>query len=127
MLAFGGAPGSRLNVSVLPGMSGSLATLVIVKVCCSIIVRFEIVVITGGKLLSSTVTEKVLASLNGGEPLSVTRTVMLLTPGPCASVGVHVNTPLVGLMLALGGAPGSRLNVSVLPGTSGSFATLVIV
>ena len=34
---------------------------------------------------------------------------------------------MVGLMLAFGGAPGSRLNVSVLAGTSGSLATLVIV
>ena len=46
--------------------------------------------------------------------------------GPCASVGVHVNTPLTGLILAPGGGL-IRLNVSVLFGTSASVALIVSV
>jgi hypothetical protein len=38
-------------------------------------------------------------------------------------VGVHVNTPVVGLMVAFVGAPKSRLNVSTSP--FGSVAVLV--
>src|SRR5262245_29615943 len=55
----------------------------------------------------STVTVKVRMSLNPVVPLSVTRTVMVNEPGP--SAGVHVNAPVAGSMLALAGAPGSRL------------------
>src|SRR2546430_1806726 len=68
---------------------------------------------------------KVCASLSGGEPLSVTRTVTGYVPGPCASVGVRVTARLVGLMLAPRGARGSRLYVGVLAGTSGWGAAAV--
>src|ERR1043166_9332058 len=79
---------------------------------------------TGGAA-RETVTVKLCAALRGGEPSSVTRTVMRLVLGPCASVGLQVNTPLVGWIRAPAGAPGSRLNVSALAGRSASLATLV--
>src|SRR5258708_5035178 len=45
----------------------------------------------------------VSSSKRFGEPLSVTRTVRVKLPGPWASVGVHVNTPVAGAMLAPAG------------------------
>ena len=53
-----------------------------------------------------------LASLKAGEPLSVTRTVMLFVPGPWSSAGVQVNRPFVGLMEAPVGAGASRLKLN---------------
>src|SRR6266704_6939632 len=55
-------------------------------------------------------------SLNGGVPLSVTRTVTVLVPGVCAGAGVQVNRPVKGLMAAPAGAPGSSVKVSVCGG-----------
>src|SRR5438094_316553 len=43
-----------------------------------------------------TITRNVVLLLRGGEPSSVTRTVMRLVLGPWASVGVQVNTPVLG-------------------------------
>src|SRR5437867_4492279 len=80
---------------------------------------------TGATFTSLTTTVNVFASLNAGEPLSVTRTVTALVLGPCASVGVQVNTPLVALMLAPAGAPGSRLKVKVLASASVAVAVNV--
>src|SRR6266581_864400 len=57
-------------------------------------------------------TVKLLVSLSGGMPLSVTRTVMTLVLGPCASVGVQLKTPVAGLTVALPGADTSD-NVSI--------------
>src|SRR5439155_18677512 len=74
---------------------------------------------------SLTTTVKLPMSLEGGEPLSVTRTVIRFVLGPCASVGVQVKTPFVELMLAPAGAPGSKLNVSVFAGRSSSVAVFV--
>src|SRR6266446_8167896 len=71
-------------------------------------------------------TVKLLVSLNGGLPLSVTRTVMTCVLGPCASVGVQVNTPVAGLRLTPVGAATSE-KVSVFVGMSGSVAVLVTV
>ena len=47
----------------------------------------------GAELTSFTTIEMVSLALAEGEPLSVTRIVTLFVLGPCASVGVHVNTP----------------------------------
>src|SRR5262245_58831759 len=69
-------------------------------------------------------TVKLFVSLKFGTPLSVTRAVTVLVLGPWASVGVHVKTPLTGLMAAPAGGS-SRLNVSVSPGPSGSVAVRV--
>src|SRR5262245_44079211 len=81
---------------------------------------------TGGVFTSLTTMEKVLVSLNGGEPLSVTRTVTPFVLGPCDSVGVQVNTPLLGLRLAPVG-PVIRLKVIPLAGRSGSVTDIVSV
>src|SRR5439155_7519578 len=78
---------------------------------------------TGGLFTSVTTTVKLLVALSGGAPLSVTLMVIGFVLGPCASVGVQVKIPLVGLTVAPAGAPGSRLNVSVSP--FGSVALLV--
>src|ERR1039457_2547006 len=58
-----------------------------------------------------TFTVNVCASLRLGNPLSVTRTVMLLVPA-CESAGVQVNTPSVAPILAPVGAPGSKPKVN---------------
>src|SRR5258706_5658977 len=79
----------------------------------------------GAEFTSLTTTLKVAVALRGGAPLSVTRTVMLLVPGPWASDGVQVKTPLVESTEAPAGAPGSRLKVSAWAGRSGSVAELV--
>src|SRR5262249_15949498 len=78
----------------------------------------------GAVLTSLTVTVSVFVALRLGAPLSVTRTVMLKVPS-CVSVGVQLNTPLGALIVAPGGAPGSRLKLSVLAGRSGSVAVAV--
>src|SRR5205823_5317896 len=115
MVAPGGGP-TRLKVSVLAGRSGSLAVAVTVMSVSSLLVRLLIGFSTGGEFTSLTTTVNVLASLSGGVPLSVTRTVSMLVEGPCASVGVQVNAPLAELIAAPAGAPGSRLKCSVFAG-----------
>src|SRR5690349_16139423 len=80
---------------------------------------------TGGLFTSFTTMVKFFASLNGGEPLSVTRTVIVFVPGPCASVGVQEKIAAAASNVALAGAPASRLYVSVFAGTSGSVAVFV--
>ena len=80
------------NVSVLP--SESLPVKVINNgVASSVVV--DCALATGGALISLTVTEMVSESdsVAGLLPSSVTTTSKLYTPKPCASVGVHENTP----------------------------------
>src|SRR5437762_3336384 len=84
-------------------------------------VRSPIAARTGALFTSLTTTLKDLVSLRGGEPSSVTRTVIVLVLGPCASPGVQLMAPLVGLIvMPPGGA--SRLKVNVLVGRSESEA-----
>src|SRR5206468_8764066 len=78
---------------------------------------------TGALLTSLTVTVKLPVSLKAGEPLSVTRTVMRLVLGRCASEGVQLNTPVTESRLTPSGAD-TRLKVSVLVGRSESAAKL---
>src|SRR3989442_15189366 len=125
MLAPAGAPGSRLKVRMLAGRSGSVAVFVTTNVLSSLIIWSAGTVRTGARFTSVTTTVKLRASLEGGEPSSVTRTVIRFVLGPCASVGVQVNRPFVELMLAPSGAPGSKLNVRLLAGRSGSVAVFV--
>src|SRR5437899_3583680 len=61
-------------------------------------------------------------SLSAGDPLSVTLTVTAYTPGPSASAGVQAKVPVVGLMPAAAGAPGSSEYVSCWGGVSESVA-----
>src|SRR5262245_14835396 len=50
---------------------------------------------------------------------------MVLVLGPCDSVGVQLNTPLLPLIVAPTGAPGSKLYVNVLAGRSVSVAPAI--
>src|SRR5207247_743414 len=126
MLAPAGAPGSSEYVNVLAGISGSVAVTVSVIAVPSLTDRSPIGANTGGRFTSLTVTVKVFASLRLGEPLSLTRTVMVMGVVPTDASGIHVNTPVVALMWAPAGAPGSKLYVSRLAGISGSIAAVVI-
>src|SRR5881296_3462247 len=80
----------------------------------------------GGLFASVTTTVKLLASLDCGAPLSVTRTVIKLVLGPCASDGVQVSTPLLGSRFTPAGAD-TKLKVNVFAGRSVSLAVLVTV
>src|SRR6266852_6114632 len=119
-------PATRRNVRVFAGISGSVAELVTIKVVSSLIVCVDGTVSIGALFTSLTMTVKLLVSLNGGLPLSVTRTVMTLVLGPCASVGVQFRTPMAeSSVIPLGTA--TKENVSVLAGISESVAELVTV
>ena len=73
---------SSENVNVLVGISASVAEALTFRVVNSLIVWFVGTVRTGGVLTSWTVTVKELVALIGGEPLSVTTTVIKLVLGP---------------------------------------------
>ena len=120
----GGVP-SRENVSVWAGSLASVAVAVNASAVNSSTLRSPISASTGATFASSpTVTVIVSKSSSLGTPSSVTRTVMSKSPGPCVVVGVHVNTPPE-VIAAPVGAPGSRLKVSVLAGSSASVAVAV--
>src|SRR6058998_2692908 len=97
-------------------MSASLAVTAKLTRLPSLTVRLAIALSTGALFTSLTITVKVFASLKAGEPLSVTRIVIVLVLGPCASPGVQLNSPVDGLIDAPAGAPASRLNVSACAG-----------
>ena len=79
----------------------------------------------GATFTSLTMTVKLLVALNGGVPLSVTLTRIVLVAGLCVWAGVHEMIPVVGLFVMPLGAE-TRANVSVWP-MSGSVALLVTV
>ena len=58
---------------------------------------------TGGLFTSRTITVKLLVALKGGDPLSVTTVVIVFVPGPCASLGVQLMTPLASMVAPAGG------------------------
>src|SRR6266566_1221745 len=93
MTAPSGAPESRLKVRLLAGRSESVAVFVTTNVFSSSIIWSAGTVSTGARFTSVTTTVKLPVSLEGGEPSSVTRTVIRYVLGPCASVGVQVKTP----------------------------------
>src|SRR5881396_2591053 len=115
---------TSLKARTLSGTSASVAVLVTTSVRSSSIVWFAGTASTGAVFSSLTTTVKLPVSLNGGEPLSLTRTVMRLVLARCASVGVQINTPLFESRVTPSGAD-TRLNVNVLAGLSGSVAVLV--
>ena len=119
----GGAE-TRLKVSVSAGTSGSMALFVTASVVSSLTVWSGGVIKMGALFTSFTATVKLPISLNGGEPSSVTSTVMRLVLGRWSAAGVQVRTPLIGSRLTPGGAE-TRLKVRVLAGRSGSVAMLV--
>src|SRR5438552_968041 len=81
---------------------------------------------TGAWFDSVTTTLKLLVSLDGGAPLSVTFTVIRFVLGPWASVGVQVRTPVLGFRFTPAGAD-TRLKVKMLAGRSVSLAVFVTV
>src|SRR3989454_11320070 len=74
----------------------------------------------------TTLFRSLLVSLDGGAPLSVTRTVIKLVLGPWASVGVQLSTPLLASRFTPAGAD-TRLKVNVFAGRSASLAVFVTV
>src|SRR4051812_22827677 len=111
MLAPDGMLPVKVQVSAWFGRSESVAVTVNVNRLPSSTVLVAIGGITGALFTSFTTTVIVSEALAFGEPSSVTRMVMRLVLGPCASVGIQVNRPFVGLMLAPAGAL-SRSKVS---------------
>src|SRR5437773_6021528 len=109
---------------MLPGTSPSVVELVTVSGLRAAAVRSLRADSTGALFASVTTTVKLLVSLEGGAPLSVTFTVIRLVLGPWASVGVQVSTPVLGFTFTPAG-PDTRLKVNVFAGRSVSLAVLV--
>src|SRR5206468_2097344 len=101
--------------------SASLAVFVTVSVLSSVTVRSVGTVSTGALLGSVTTTVKLLVSLDGGAPLSVTRTVIRLVLGPWRSEERRVGKEWIGFKFTPAGAD-TRLKVYVLAGRSASVA-----
>src|SRR5438876_10055539 len=109
---------------MLAGRSVSVAQLVRTNALSSLMVWSAGTVTTGARFTSFTITVKLLLSLNGGVPLSVTLIAIRFVLGPWASVGVQVNKPLLESRLTPLGAE-TRLKVSVLADRFASVAELV--
>src|SRR5439155_1272288 len=105
-------PDTKLKVSVMSGRRGSGVVWVTTRVLCSLIVWLAGTVSTGAVFGPETITVKLLLSFSGGEPLSVTWTVIRFVLGPWASVGVQVNTPVLESTFTPAG-PDTKLKVSV--------------
>src|SRR5262245_8679011 len=120
MLAPGGAPTSE-NVSVWAGTSESVAVAVNVYGASSGMVALAGTFAIAGAALASCCVRGPGAAVSVVPSLPRTETAYGPAPGPCASLGVHVNTPLEAPMLAPAGAPTNE-NDSVCAGTSASVA-----
>jgi hypothetical protein len=121
MLAPTGAPISE-NVSGWAGESTSVAVAVNVYGASS-----AIVALSGTSAIAGVVFASVTVSVIGAPAFAVpslTRTVNGYSPGPCASAGVQLNTPVVPSMAAPAGASTSE-NTSACAGTSLSVAVAV--
>src|SRR3990172_9126717 len=103
IVAPAGAPVPSENERVWAGMSPSVAVAVNVTGLPAVPDLGPIGASTGATFTSFTVTVIVSVSFSGGVPLSVTRTVIGNEPGPCASVGVHVNAPPAVIAAPAGG------------------------
>src|SRR3989442_1020452 len=90
---------TNAKVSVLAGISTSVADALTLNVVCSAMVWFAGTVSTGALFTSVTITVNVFVTLKLGVPLSVTLTLTRFVLGPCASVGVQVIAPVLGLMV----------------------------
>src|ERR1043166_946567 len=126
MPAATGAPGSRVKVNMFVGTSMSVANAVKLTVSPTYTARFEMAASIGAVFTSFTITVNVCVAESDGEPLSITRKEIVFVPGPCASVGVHVMTPVLVLMIIPTGDCSSA-NVSVFVGKSVSDAEFVII
>src|SRR5947207_13145247 len=99
-----GAPAPRVKFRICAGRSGSFTTLLTVSNCPAATVLLAMGERIGAEFTSLTITVKRWVALKLGLPLSNTRTRMLLLLGPCASLGVQLNTPLTGSTAAPFGA-----------------------
>src|SRR3989442_14883571 len=126
MIAPAGAPGSKLKVRILVGLSGSVAEFVTLNSDPAKATWSAIDANSGGLFTSSTTTVKLTKALSGGVPSSATLTTIIFVLGPCASVGVQVKTPVFGFRLTPVGAD-AKLNVSRLAGRSASVAAIVTI
>jgi hypothetical protein len=106
-------------------MSESLPVLVTANVASAVIVRLPGAGSDGALFTSVTTTVKLFVALNGGVPLSVTRVVIVLVPGPCTSLGVHAITPELEMVAPEGAA--SKVYVKVFGGESLSVAVFVTI
>src|ERR1039458_4014165 len=106
-------------------MFDSLAVLVTVSKVSSLTFVCTMTGSTGATFTSRTMNVKLVVSLNGGVPLSVTLTTTVFVDGLCVWTGVHVMTPLTGLMLMPLGAE-TKLEVKVCGGVSRSETTFVV-
>jgi hypothetical protein len=104
-----GAPAPRLKVRVFAGMSASVAVAVKVTGAPTVPDLFPMGDRTGATFASVTVTWIVSESDRLGPVFSVAMIVIGNTPGPCASVGVHVNTPVETWIDVPAGAPAPRV------------------
>src|SRR6266480_852177 len=91
-------PDTSAKVSVLAGMSASVAVALTFNAVSSLIVWLAGIVSAGAVFTAFTTTVKLLLSVNGGVPLSATWTVKVLVLGPWISVGVHLTTPLASMV-----------------------------
>src|SRR5947208_8413735 len=124
MIAPAGAPGSKLKVRILVGLSGSVAEFVTLNSIPAEATWSAIDANSGGLFTSSTTTVKLTKSLSAGVPSSATLTTIIFVLGPCASDGVQVKTPVFKFRLTPVGAD-AKLNVSRLAGMSASVAGIV--
>ena len=96
-------PPTRLNASPFGGRSASVAVAVNVSRASSFTVLFPIAARTGATFTSLTVILTMVSPESTGVPLSVATTLKVYVPGPCTSVGVQVNSPVLELMPAPAG------------------------
>src|SRR5436309_3096981 len=104
MPAPAGAP-IRVYVKVFLGSSLPISLAVKLKRLPSLTVLLPMATSTGAWLTSLTVTVIDSSAWRLGLPLSVIRTMKVYEPGPWASVGVQLKTPVAALMPAPEGAP----------------------
>src|SRR5581483_3297694 len=91
---------SKTYASGLTGTSKSVAVFVTTRLAKPAVVRLPWAGNTGAVFTSFTVTVKLLVALR--PPLSLTTVVIVFIPGPCASFGVHVMTPLALIVAFVG-------------------------
>src|SRR5207249_2640375 len=117
---------TKLKVNAFAGRSASLAMFVTVSVLSSGTVRSVGTVNIGRPSCRETATVKLVMSLCLDMTFLVSFSVIRLVLGPWASVGVQVNTPVLGSRFTPLGAD-TRLKVNAFAGRSASLAMFVTV
>src|SRR5437762_2908643 len=109
-------PDTSAKVSVLAGMSASVAVALTFNAVSSLIVWLAGIVSAGAVFTSLTTTVRLLVALRLGVPSSKTRTVTTLVLGPCASLGVQAIAPFAATVRPAG--PGTKAQTSELASPS---------